>query len=148
MADFQIFDATLSRTELGLFPLPINDHLNYILNDEQFGGTVTWNRQTTKSPYVDGEITVGRTLAEVEERLSIDCLADSSFLLQQNIAQLVRAISQSRYVLTIYENDAVWAFDCEAADYTVGWEKSRRMVYRATVQLLVRRRPKLLTGGF
>lgn len=146
--DFDYFYATVSRTELGLARLDINDHLNYILNDELLGGTNTWNRQTTKSPYVDGEFTVNKTLAQVEERIAVECLGDSSYLLQYNVAQLIKAISQSQYVLTIYTDDSVWAYDCEAADYTVGWEKTRRMVFRATVQLMVRRKPKLLTGGF
>lgn len=148
MTDFGYFDADITRTELGLPPLSVNDHLNYILGDEQLGGTNSWKRQSVSSPYVDGEFTVNRTLGIVEERLSIDCLGADSYSLQVAIAALVDAVSQSRWTLTMRVDDSVWAYDCEAADYTVGWEKSRRMVFRSTVLLAVRRQPRLLTGGF
>lgn len=146
--DFQTLDATVTRTELGLGVLHLNDHVNYILDDEILGGSTSWQRQTTKSPYVDGEFTVNRVLGDVEERISLDVLSDNHIGLQANIVQLVKAFSQARYTLTMYVDDSVWAYDCEAADYTVGWEKTRRMVHRSTVQLLVRRSPKLLTGGY
>lgn len=148
MADFDFFDTDITRTELGLPPLSVNDHLNYILGPELFGGTNTWNRQTVKSPYVDGEFTVGRTLGVVEERMSIEARGGNALELQVNLATLVAAISQSRWTLSIRSDDSVYAYDCEAADYTVGWENTRRMVFRSVVTLLVRRQPKLLTGGF
>lgn len=148
MADFDYFDADITRTELGLPPLSVNDHQRYILGPQLLGGTNAWLRQTAKSPYVDGEVTVGRTLGIVEERMSIEVLAGDALELQANLATLVDAVSQSRWTLSIRSDDSVYAYDCEAADYTVGWDNTRRMVFRSTVQLSVRRQPKLLTGGF
>jgi hypothetical protein len=146
--DFGIFVATITRTELGLPVLNINDHINYQLADQILGGTQSWNKQMVKSPYVDGEVMVNRSRGQVQEQFQVQVRGGSQSEMQQNIATLIEAFSQFAYQLTIEMEDATYTYQCDTADYTVDWTNVRMMAKQALVKFQFTRSPKLINGGW
>lgn len=147
MSDFDFFAASITRTSLGLNPLDLSDQINYKLGNELLGGTQSWQRQSVRSPYVDGEFTVNRTRARVDEKFSVQVMGADQLMLQDNLAQVIDAFSQHRFVLTVEMDGAVYSYDCEASDYTIDWTGPRWMAKTVLVTFMVPRQPRLLTGG-
>lgn len=148
MSDFEHFHCEISRLELSLAPLDLNDHVNYQVASEILGGSQTWRRMSVSSPYVDGEYTVNATRGRVEERFGVQVYAEDQQTLQENIGLLVDAVSQFRFQLRLEMDEAVYIWQCEAADYTLDFNQSRMMAKRALVNLLIPRSPKLVRGGW
>lgn len=146
--DFSTFVVTVSRLELGMPILDINDHVNYQVGDQILGGNQTWNRQTVKSPYVDGEIMVNRTRGQVQEQFAVQVFGDTQVAMQQNIATLIDAFSQFTYQLSIEMENATYTYQCDTSDYTVDWTNTRMMAKKALVKLQFPRSPKLVSGGW
>jgi hypothetical protein len=145
---FEYFNAEISREELALAPLNINDQVNFKVANEILGGTQTWRRQTVLSPYVDGEYTVNATRARVEERFGVQVYGPDQLTLQENIARLVDAISQFRFQLRLDLDEAPWIWQCESADYAVDFSQARMMARTALVTMTIPRSPKLIRGGW
>lgn len=146
MSEFSTFSVLLSRTELGLAPLEINDQSNFIVGNTIMGGAQNWNRQTVKSPYVDGEFTVNRAKSQVSEQFTVQVLGATQTLLQANIATLTDAVSQFRFQLTMTMNESVRTWQCETADYTVDWTQARWMARKVLVTLQIPRYPNLVSA--
>jgi hypothetical protein len=148
VSDFEHFACEVSRTELSLEPLDLNDHVNYQVANEILGGTQTWNRQSVRSPYVDGEYTVNAARSRPEERFAVQVFGEDQLTLQENIAMLIDAVSQFRFQLRLEMNEAVYIWQCETADYTLDFNQSRMMARQALVSLMIPRSPKLVRGGW
>lgn len=146
--DFGAFVATVTRESLGLPVLNINDHVNYQLGDQILGGSQTWNRQSVKSPYVDGETLVNRTRAQVQEQFQVQVFGGTQTEMQQNIAALIAAFTQFTYQLSVQIDDATYTYQCDTADYTVDWTNFRMMAHKALVKFQIPRSPKLINGGW
>lgn len=143
-----ITSATVTRTLLGLSNLNINDHVNYTLTDTIMGGTVTWERNTASSPYVDGDITVSRRRPNVQEQLRIYVMGDNQNMLQQNLSTLIQAFIQDTYTLQIAPGNQAYAWQCEAADYTIAWSNVHFVAKKLEVTFSIPRRPVMTAGGF
>jgi hypothetical protein len=141
MSDFGYFAATVSRTTLGLPALDLNDHLNFIVADQILGGQQAWNRQTAKSPYVDGEFLVNATKGLVNDRFAVQVLGANQSQMAANLVALTDAFGQPSYTLTVTTDDAVRSYLCQPADYTVDWSRERMMARKALVTLAVPRLP-------
>lgn len=147
MSDFSIFAAEVTRTELGLAPLALNA-APYRVVAEIMGGTQGWNRQSVRSPYVDGEFTVNRSRSQVQEKFGVYVSGATQGLIQSSIATLLAAFSQFRYQLTITLEDASYTWNCDTADYTVDWNQARWLARQALVGLTIPRSPLLVNGGW
>jgi hypothetical protein len=150
--DFQIF---VSRAQLGLGDLNCNDGYNYRMSGgDLYQGQVTWERQTAKSPYVEGEFTTNRRRNNVQEVLTFDVYPGTSagisgmtaYALQANIQQIVQAFTQDSFTIetyaarsTTWEQDWIW--NCEAADYSVKMTNSRMVAQLGQVSFNVIRNP-------
>lgn len=141
MSDFAFFEATVSRTFLGLPTLSLNDRVSYIVADQIFGAQQTWNRQTAKSPYVDGEFLINANRALVQDRFAVQVLGASQSQVQQRMTALIAAFSQPSYTLTLTMEDASYPYYCQPADFTVDWSRERWMARQALVTLTVPRQP-------
>lgn len=148
MSDFEFFNAEVSRTSLGDNPLSLSDGVNFKLGQDILGGQLSWNRQTAKSPYVDGEFTVNRTKGRVEERFTVQVLGATQTVLNQNLADLIEAFSQDRFILTIEMDEVPYSYDCEASDYQIDYTGTRWLAKTVLVTFMVPRQPRLLAGGF
>lgn len=138
--------ATVTRADLGLSPLNINDHSNYSLSPSVFGGSSTWERNRVSSPWVDGEITVSRRRATVTDTFVINVYGSNQADMLANIQELVQAFSQNSYHLTLTMNGTVYQYMCEAADYTVEWGYKMHS-NQTTVTFQVPRKPQPSNGG-
>lgn len=113
--------ATVTRSSLGLSTLNINDHVNYQLGAQIMGGTVTWDRNTVSSPYVDGDVTVSRRRPNINETIQVNILASSQAVMLTNIKALAEAFCQDTYTLTITMSGQTYQYKCESADYSIEW---------------------------
>lgn len=143
--DFTSFHVTVTRAELALGPLDINDHLNFIVADKIMGGQATWNRQTAKSPFVDGEFTVHRSRAQLKDQMSVQVLGDTQTTMQANLATVIAAFTQFRFQMTLALEDGTRIYNCETADYTVDWDRLRWMSRQVLVTFDIPRYPGLAT---
>jgi hypothetical protein len=141
MSDFAYFQVSVSRTSLGLPTLDLNDRLAYITADQIFGAQQAWNRQTAKSPYVDGEFLVNASRGLVQDRFSVQVLGSSQSQLQSRIKDLTDAFGQPSYVLTVTMEDGVYPYSCQPADYQVDWTAARWMARQVLVTFTVPRQP-------
>lgn len=146
MSDFAYFGSSITRASLGLPPLDLNDNVTYMLSNQILGGTMTWNRQVVKSPYVDGEYLVNAAKGSIQEQFGVQVLAPSQGALQLAIQALIDAFTQFSYVLTVQQDDAVYRFTCQPADYTVDWTQERMMARKALVTFHFNRLPVAVTS--
>lgn len=138
----------VSRELFGLAPLELNDHWHYyIAADKLFGGQVQWTRQVATGPYTDGGVTVNRTRQVVSEPLGVEVTGDDPLGLQTFILQAIYALMQDSFTVTINADGAVYAYQCEAADYQIAWSGPRLMAKQAQLLFTVPTQPSALVGA-
>jgi hypothetical protein len=138
--------ASVSRPELGLADLNLNDHVNYYVAPGIFGGTVSWRRQTVQSPWIEGQFTVGAVRDQVEDKFVVEVLGADQPSLQVNLQNLIKAFSQSSFNLTVQLDTAYYTYACEASDYTIDWTNTRFMAKQVQVSFSLRRSPVPVNG--
>lgn len=144
MSAFTLFGASVSRISLGLPDLDLNDHISYQVADKIFGSQQAWNRQTVKSPYVDGEFLVNATKGNVTDTFSVQVMGPSQSYMQAAINAAVDAFSQFSYLLTVIQDDASVTYTCMPADYTIDWSKERMWARQGLVTFQFPRLPQRL----
>ena len=155
MSDYSL-SVILTRTLLGLSDLQINDNNLYrIAGGDQFlSGAVTWERESTKSPYVEGEFTTNRRRSSIQERIAVEVFRGDStgisgnakFALEANVQKLIDAFTQDAFVMNIVVNKNTswqqeWHWACEAADYAVQFTGPRFVAQQAQAVFTVIRNP-------
>jgi hypothetical protein len=146
MADVNI-SAVINRDLLGLLPLELADGNPYLLSSQFLGAAVTWDRQTVGSRWVDGDYTVSRRRANVSEQIAIEVVADNMLDLRTAMMTLINAFTQDHFTLTVTVDGVVFAYDCEAGDYTNAmWNTPRLAASRGQVVFTVPRRPIAAAG--
>ena len=138
---------TVTRTQLGLSPLAINDHISYYVADTFMGGQVSWTRNQVTSPFVDGAVTVNRTRSMVTEQVVIEVLGGTQALIQANAATLISAFLQDSFLLTITVATTTYQYLCEASDFQVTWTGPRFFAKQAQVTFSMPRQPIPVIGG-
>lgn len=138
--------ASVSRPELGLADLNLNDHTNYYVANTIFGGTVSWRRQTVQSPWIEGQFTVGAVRDQVEDKFVVEVKGADQISLQNNLKALVAAFSQSSFNLTVQLDTAYYTYACEASDYTIDWTNTRFIAKQVQVSFSLRRSPVPVNG--
>lgn len=148
MADLSL-SALVTRTDLSLADLNINDSTNYrIAGPEIMAGQVSWDRQQINSPWVEGDITISRRRPNVNSQLTVYVAGTDQANLMTNIRTLVSAFSQDRYTLQINIGSAVNQWDCEAADYSVQMDTAHVYGKYIPVSFNIPRNPVPLSGGY
>ena len=141
------FSLKISRTLLSLADLELNDHFHYYIAEMGDLG-ISWNRQTTRSPWVDGEITVQRTRNIVEQRMIVEVLGPTRAELFENVRQLSQALNQDTFTLTTVLDGQTTQWRGEASDHMVSRDKERIHSVRARVEANVRLQPVALSGVY
>jgi hypothetical protein len=146
MADVNI-SAVINRDLLGLLPLELADGHPYLLATQFLGAAVTWDRQSVSSRWVDGDYTVSRRRANVSEQIGIEIATATMLELRTAMATLIDAFTQDHFTLTVTVEGVVFAYDCEAGDYTNAmWNTPRLAASRGQVVFTVPRRPIAAAG--
>lgn len=149
MTDLNI-SALVSRTQLGLGNLDINDHTKYVLAGPlAFSGAVQWNRTQVEAPWVDGQITTERHRVNTTETLAVYVAGSSMADLDANLGTLIAAFQQDRFTFQLVVGGANHAWDCEAADVSqVLYDTAHAAAKYVTVTFAVPRKPIPLAGAF
>lgn len=153
MADL-FLSCVISRAGLGLPDLEINDGYIYQASTQFLGAAVNFNRQQATSPYIDGAVTVARTLEMVTEPLAVevwgrtglDATLKNSYL-RENMNILTAAFWQDSFTLTITVEDALYAYRAEAADVQLAWVGNRFIAKKGLITFTVPRQPRSLVDG-
>jgi len=141
--------AHVTRNQLSLGDLHINDHTNFYIAQENFlSQQVSWNKQQVTSIFLDGSVTVARSLQTVNENITVEVLGDTTADLYTNIQTLVQAFKQDYFQLKVTTNSQLITYQCEAADYSVTWQGVRMIANQVQVVLSVPRQPNPLVGAF
>lgn len=153
MADLSL-SVLVSRTALALPDLQINDGYVYKASTQFLGALVSWNRTTITGPSSDGAVTVERQLQMVQEPLGVEVWGRTALdatmrnsTLKANMNVLAAAFWQDSFVISVTEEDAFWAYQCEASDVQVTWNGNRSMAKRGLVTFTVPRQPRSLVDG-
>lgn len=121
MSDLDI-TALVSRDELALADLDINDEVNYRLAQQFRPGGVTWSKEFVESPFVHGRYVVGERKQSTEGSLGVFVTADTHAALHTNVETLVDAFTEQRtYVLRLVVEGQDLRWKCERADYEVAF---------------------------
>lgn len=139
MADITLA-ASVSRPNLGLGDLSINDYLNYRVVS-LMGGQVVWTRNAVVSAYMDGDVTVNRRRANIDEPVVIDVLGATQAAMQANVDALVQAFCQDSFIMTLTVGGQTHGYYCESADYQMLWEGPKFIAQQIQIHFNVPRRP-------
>lgn len=139
----------ITRDLLSKAVLELNDHTKFIVANQLLGGSVSWDRRTAKSPWVEGEVVLTRTRGLVMEPVGIYVIGSSHATMMTNLDELLEAFTQDGYSLqmTIGTSPARYWY-CEAADYQVQWTNTGVVAHQMTVSLQVPRQPLTPAGMF
>ena len=107
--------ATITRTELGLDPLDIDDGANYELVTAGPGARA-WAREWAVSPVVHGGTQVSARLEIQNRLLVVRCKGSTATALENASKALVAAVSQSSFTLSISLDGRANTWKCFCAD--------------------------------
>jgi hypothetical protein len=146
MADIDL-SVVINRDALALQPLDIAVSPYYLAATPFLGASVSWDRQTVSSRWVDGDTTTSRRRGTVMEPLAVEIMAPDMATLKDYVQTLIEAFCQDAYTMTIRVDGELWIYNCEAADYTnLMWTTPRLVAAQGQVQLTVPRRPVAAVG--
>lgn len=116
MTDLTI-SATVTRTELSLGDLQLNDGTNFTLTRDGFTpGSKSFRKETVDSPLVAGRYLLHAVADVVVSELKIRCSSTTDAGLAANVTAVVNAFSQFQYTVTVTINGVAWQYLCECAD--------------------------------
>lgn len=140
------FTANVTRTDLGLANLNINDYTKYITTTQIMGGQVTWQRNSVSSPYVDGDVTISRRRPSVNDVFAINVIGTTHAIVKTNLQTLVQAFLQDKFNIIITVDGATYQYECETSDYSVEWNHAKFHEKMITVTFNVMRKPIAISG--
>lgn len=139
----------VTRTELGLPDLDLNDGENYVFGRQIEVGAMAWRKEAVTSPFVDGRVPVHEVKDSVESRVLIYCKGSDYATLQSNIAALITAFTeQYSYELSITAQGIETRWTCERADYKTGYMTETLLARHVPVQFSFHRKPTPTVGVF
>ena len=100
---------SLSRDLLDDTALEINDHFNFYVA-EMGDSQISWRRQTTSSPWVDGTVTTHRSKENVTRSISIEVLGETWADATYNAKTLIDAISQDHFTMTVSQTGGSFTY--------------------------------------
>lgn len=140
----------VSRTDLGLGTLSINDGNYKIMRGGLGPGGITWRRQTTSSPFTHGVLQTNAVKEETTMILGVRVKGSSEDDCQDNIDILLRAFEQYSYFLSADIGGHSWVWQCYVADSVVGdggaIQPFHMMAHQQEVTLSIPRNPIPYSG--
>jgi hypothetical protein len=105
--------------------LELNDGVMYKVHAESFGSGAAQALRRTRvtSPYVGGQFLVNAVEDQVEENITVYCFGYDQIDLQDNIENLINAVSQFQYQVRIDTDASRRIWNCESADYSVSYDQ-------------------------
>jgi len=149
----------VTRDQLGLPELDINDHLNYIVAGGEgnfLGSPVTYVRNRASSPFLDGSVGISETRDIVQEKITLEVFGADPAHVFANILAARQAFTQRNYTLKVGRNTTPGAgthpywwlqYACEKADYQLGWGGPRLIANQMQAIFTVPRQPAPLAGA-
>lgn len=144
-----IASVTRANLDTPLAELDINDLVNYSLGRAVRMGSVTWRKEAATSPYVDGRVIVHETRDAAEGSLVVYCMGDTHATLETNLSALLTAFTkQYSYQVKLQVEGVDHHWECERADYEVGYVTETVFARRVPVSLSFMRSPIAVQGSF
>lgn len=141
--------ASVTRTELQLGDLNIDDGTSFTLAQGLRIGSVTWRRETVQSPFVEGRIPVHEVKDAAESTVVVYVHGTSNAILNQNVGTLLDAFTkQYTYDLKLTVNSVNYQWVCERADYEVAFATAALNALLVPVSLSFHRKPTPFVGVF
>lgn len=147
MSDINV-SAWVTRTELSLGNLDVNDGANYVLARGITPGAVSWRKQFVESPFYEGRYVVHEVKDAVEMKIPFYVHGATYAAVHANLETLLAAFTeQSTYeVHTVIEGvDHGWT--CERADYEVGFVTEMFVAKMIPIQFTTMRAPTPAAGA-
>lgn len=148
MADITTI-ATVTRAELELAPLDINDGVNYVLGQGVNTTSVTWRKEAVQSPFVHGRVPVHEVKDAMESDVTIYVHGATPALVDTNLSTVISAFTdQFVYTLQISADGVDHQWDCERADYDVAFRTPMLAARIVPVRFSFFRHPIPVAGSF
>lgn len=148
MSDISV-SASVTRNELSLGDLDLNDGVNYQLAKNFSAGSVTWRKQTVESPFYEGRYVVHEVKDAAETRLTVYVFGASYPALNSNLETLLAAFTeQSSYDVIITTEGQEHRWTCERADYEVAFATETVNALFVPVTFTMMRTPTPVSGAF
>lgn len=110
----------VSRTSLGLSNLQLSEAGRFYLPDGTFStGETSQNRKTSESPQVKGRYPSSIIEASRTGNVSVHVISTLASL-QNDVEEVIGAMTQFRYVLVWQFNGLGGTWQCEKSDWTLG----------------------------
>lgn len=138
--------AWVTRDELGLDDLDIDDGDRYVMTNKVNPGSVSWSRQQVESNFVHGAFTIGRRKDLSTMEMVINVEADHFHNLTNYVEELVEAFEQDTFRLHIEVEGRTYEWMCETADHAVSWDPVRVHNRRVSVAFSIPRQPIPVRG--
>lgn len=125
---------SVSRTELSLPPLTLNDPTNgYFVSDDWKPGGVLWERyESTPSPFAHGSTVVAQRKTNIDEVFTVYVFAKDQTSYTNKVEALREAFAQFRYTVTITWDYRTTVFNAVgAADIRVADDQADPVLHRA-----------------
>ena len=141
--------ASVTRTELTLADLDLNDMTKFILGQNINVGSVTWRKEAAQSPFIQGRIPVHEVKDAAESSIVVYVLGATHAALNANIKELLDAFTeQYSYILRINVEGVDNQWECERADYEVAFATETLNARFVPVTLSFHRKPTPAVGVF
>lgn len=143
--------AFVTRSNLNppLADLDLNDGANFVLAKSVRVGAVAWRREAATSPFVHGRIPVHETQDAAESSIEVYVLGGTHAALHTNLSTLLDAFTkQYTYELRLNVEGQSYHWNCERADYEVGFATETLNARLLPVSLSFYRHPTPVTGAF
>lgn len=138
----------ISRDLLGLPALEIAHGEKFYCQPQFMGAQVAYDREQAGSRYVEGSLTTMRRRTVVTEQIGVEVKGDTLAEVKANMEELVSAITQDTFTLTVITDDATWGpYQGEASDYQNAiWSPSRLNSAQGQLVFSMPRQPVPLSG--
>lgn len=142
----------ITRTELGLGNLALNDDTYKIIRGGFGPGEVTWRRQYAQSPFSPGRYLVNAQKDQGALNLAVRVTGSSEDNCLAAMATLVAAMEQFEYDLSMTIGTTTYTYTCEPADYSIGeagqFQNFHLMAWKQELTAVVPRFPTPVAGAF
>lgn len=148
MADLTV-NAAISRTELSLADLDIDDGVNYILGNGVQAGAVSWRKETVTSPFYEGRFVVHEVKDAADLKFLVYVIGETYPAVNTKVATLLQAVTeQYSYELKLNVQGQQHTWVCERADYEVAFATTTVNALKIPVQITTMRHPAPTAGAF
>lgn len=144
-------DCQVTRAELSLGTLYLQDPANGYQVVEVGPGAMSWRRETVVSPYVHGNTLVGAVKDQLTIPITVQIKGSSASQLDTRLDVVLDAFSQFFYGVGVVIDGVTKAWLCQPADWSVGeggkFNKHHLMSKMYEVTLNVPRHPVPFAGS-